>query len=192
MSLLLLFAGGFAGPAAPAPDLVAAFYPDMVRRTPLFNPRVYDAPSFSFYPFPLPDFTAALPTQPYVKLLMEGATGVYRSIITDANGSLLVPDTARLSVYTVGNAGHCTFIRHNEDALNAHGVTFYSTLQTDLLRDGTALTYNMKWLIEPRDTTILNDQLQIERHVVLFEWTYDAQAGKKEFVLGIKNLHTVP
>lgn len=129
--------------------------------------------------------------------IQEQTSGAYRATITDEGGSMLpgsTLSTLKLTLYQVGSGGAITYInaRNEQNVLNANGVTVYDALQVDTLSDGTTLSYNLKWIIAPADTTIINSALKVERHIALFEWTWPTgKAGKHEVILAVKNLTEV-
>lgn len=48
-------------------------------------------------------------------------------------------------------------------------------------------------LLNPEDNAIIDDSVRVERHVALFEWTYnDGRIGRQELVLKVVNLSKVP
>ena len=127
----------------------------------------------------------------------EQSSGVYRAIIVDESGALLpgsILSTLTLTLYAVRSGGNIDYInsRNAQNVLNTNGVTVYDTLQTDTLFDSSTVQYNLKWIFTPQDTTLVRAQLQIERHIALFEWTWGSgKAGKQEMILAVKNLNEV-
>lgn len=128
--------------------------------------------------------------------ILEQTTGVYRATITDEGGAMLpgsTLSTLKLTLYAKTSAGNVYINSRNEqNVLNANGVVVYDTLQTDVLSDGTTVTYNLKWVISALDTTLNNGNLKVERHIALFEWTWPTdKAGKHEIILAVQNLTEV-
>jgi len=129
--------------------------------------------------------------------ILEQASGVYRASITDEAGALLPGSTLAtltLTLYVIGAGGTITYInsRDHQDVFNTNGVQVFDALQTDTFLDGSTVTYNLKWIVAPEDTTLVSDQLKVERHIALFEWTWGVgKKGKHEVVLGVKNLNEV-
>lgn len=129
---------------------------------------------------------------PFAFAIDEQESGSYLATITDDLGNVLPGSsllTLRLTLYVINSSGVLVIVndRNHEDALNVNEVTVYDTLQT--LSDGR--TYNLRWRIQPADTTMV-ENLPFERHLALFEWTWASGAGKHEFVLVVKNLTAVP
>lgn len=102
--------------------------------------------------------------------------------VKDEGGNLLgsgALTTLTLTLYDKAS-GSIINNRSAQDVLNQNGVTV----------DGSgAFTFTMT----PADNPILNDTLEKEIHVALFQWTWavGAKAGKYEIYLTIKNLAKV-
>lgn len=126
----------------------------------------------------------------------EQTTGVYRGTIVDEGGAMLpgsTLSTLTLTLYAKTSAGNQYINSRNEqNVLNDNGVTVYDALQTDTLSDGSTVSYNLKWIIDVDDTTLVNSSLKVERHFALFEWTWPTtKAGKREVILAVQNLTEV-
>lgn len=128
----------------------------------------------------------------------EECSGSYRATLTDDAGAYLsgsVLSTLTLTLYAIGAGGVTQIVngRNEQNVLNTNGVLVYDDLQTDTLSDGSTVDYNFKWAITPLDTTLVNADLSVERHVALFQWTWGStKAGKHEVILAVKNLTLVP
>ena len=122
----------------------------------------------------------------------EQESGSYIATVTDDLGALLPGSTLlslQLTLYVIRQDGTITFVngRNHQNVLNVNNVTVTDVLQT--LSDGR--TYNLRWRIQPADTTLV-EVLPYERHLFLFEWSWNTGAGKQEGVLVVKNLTVVP
>ena len=122
----------------------------------------------------------------------EQESGSYIATVTDDLGALLPGSTLlslQLTLYVIRQDGTITFVngRNHQNVLNVNNVTVTDVLQT--LADGR--TYNLRWRIQPADTTLV-EVLPYERHLFLFEWSWNTGAGKHEGVLVVKNLTVVP
>lgn len=122
----------------------------------------------------------------------EREGGSYLATILDDLGALIPGATLTalaLTLYVIRRDGSTAIVnnRDHQDVLNQNQVTVYNTLQT--APDGR--TYNLRWKIQPEDTTLV-EELQHERHIGLFEWTWPQGQGKHEVVLKVRNLTMVP
>lgn len=122
----------------------------------------------------------------------EQESGSYIATVTDDLGALLPGSTLlslQLTLYVIRQDGTITFVngRNHQNVLNVNNVTVTDVLQT--LADGR--TYNLRWRIQPADTTLV-EVLPYERHLFLVEWSWNTGAGKQEGVLVVKNLTVVP
>lgn len=130
--------------------------------------------------------------EPQTFQIDEQESGYYIGILTDNDGVTMIPGatllTLRLTLYVIQQDGTIAYLnsRNQQDVLNLNNVLVYDTLQTD----ANGRSYNLRWTIQPADTTLVEDLPQ-ERHIGLFEWTWSGGAGKQEFVLSVKNLTTV-
>lgn len=118
----------------------------------------------------------------------EEESGSYLATITDDLGVLIPGSTLSallLTLYVVRQDGSTAIVnsRNHQNVLNLNNVTVYDVLQT--LADGR--TYNLRWRIQPQDTTLV-EALPYESHFFLFEWTWPQGEGKHEAVLVVKNL----
>lgn len=172
----------------PVPDLSwGASYPDWHQslRTAVFPPYVsITAPITIALSFGLtPDFTADI---------REQATGTYVALLVDELGRRISPfalTSMTLTYYVIDADGVVTYLngRRLQDVLNANNVILYDTLQTR--PDGKQ--YNLKWAIQPEDTTLVDD-LPFERHIALFTYQWPTgKIGRHEVVLNVKNLREV-
>lgn len=114
--------------------------------------------------------------------LLEKTTHVYSCTIKDENDTAVPAaqlNTLTLTLYAV-QTGTIINSRSQQNILNANNVTVNSS---------GVLT----WTMQPNDNIIVNDALDEETHVALFEWTYSSgtKAGKHEVKFVIQNLTKV-
>lgn len=98
--------------------------------------------------------------------------------------------TLVLTLYVVKSDGTDQILnsRNRQNVLGVNDVVLYDTEQTD--PDGNP--YNLLWNIRPLDTVIVEERLNWERHIALFEWTTPAGvSGNTEVVLNVRNLRRV-
>lgn len=101
--------------------------------------------------------------------------------IVDAAGAGLGPGSLASLTLTLYDRASGSIInsRSAQNVLNANQVTV----------DGSG---NLQFSMNPADNPILDDTLDVETHVALFEWTWSAgggtKAGKYEIYLLVKNL----
>lgn len=114
-------------------------------------------------------------------LINEKSTGIYTATIVGNDGVTALPAatllTLTLTLYVIKADGTTSFIRTNQNVLNANNVTV----------DAAGL---LTWSIQVADTTLV-EAIPFERHVALFQWTWASGAGKHEVVLSVKNLAQV-
>lgn len=124
--------------------------------------------------------------------IREQASGSYLALIQDERGRI-IPGSAltdlRLTLYAVTRDNTIVIInqRRNQPVLNVNQVTVYDTVQTT----ATGRRYNLRWRIQPGDTTLYDVTLTHERHIAQFEWTWAQGRGSREAVLIVHNLTTV-
>ena len=102
----------------------------------------------------------------------EKTTGHYTGVLTDDDGATLPAaslSTLTLSLYVVLTTGSLSYIRNNQNVLNANNVTV----------DGSG---NIDWHWQTTDTTLV-ENVPFERHIALFTWTTSVSTGRHEFVL---------
>jgi hypothetical protein len=83
-------------------------------------------------------------------------------------------------------------ILRNHSVLNQNQVTFYGAAQTR----ASGQRYNLRWVIQPSDTTLVDPSLPFERHIALFTYTWIRSGGgiglgRREVVLNVQNLGEV-
>lgn len=124
---------------------------------------------------------------PHAFPIDEQESGSYIATITDDTGAMLpgsVLVTLKLSLFVVRQDGSITYIRGpQQNVLNVNQVDVFDVLQT--LPDGR--TYNLRWRIQPADTTLV-EALPYERHQFVFEWGWPSGQGKHPAVLVVRNL----
>ena len=113
----------------------------------------------------------------------EQTTGQYVGLFTDADGvaiPLAVLTTVQLTLFD--NASKAIInSRDGQDVRNANNVVISS---------GGVVT----WTIQALDNIILDDTLDTELHIALFEWTYSSGllSGKHAIGLRVANFEKVP
>ena len=122
----------------------------------------------------------------------EQEGGSYLATVTDDLGAMIPGSDLTgltLTLWVVRQDGSTAIVnsRNHQNVLNQNHVTVYNTLQT--LTDGR--TYNLRWKIQPGDTTLV-EAVPFERHKFLFEWTSAQVQGKHENTLVVRNLQMVP
>lgn len=114
--------------------------------------------------------------------IAEKATALLSGIVEDEAGNPLGSGSLTTLTLTLYDkvSGSIINNRTAQNALNQNGVTV----------DGSG---GLVFTMTPADNPILNDTLEKEVHVALFEWTWSggAKAGKYEIYLTIKNLAKV-
>lgn len=122
----------------------------------------------------------------------EQESGYYLGKITDNDGVTFLPGSTltalALTLWVVREDGTTQIVngRNHQNVLNLNNVTVYDTIQTD----ANGHQYNLRWAIQPADTTLVED-LPFERHLALFEWTWPQGQGKHTFELVVRNLSQV-
>lgn len=121
----------------------------------------------------------------------EQESGSYIATIHDDLGNLVPGSsllTLALTLYVVRYDGSTAIVnnRNHQNVLNTQNVQVYDSLQVA----GDGKTYNLRWAIQPADTTLVED-IQYERHLALFEWSWAQGQGKHEVTLIVKNLRMV-
>ncbi len=121
----------------------------------------------------------------------EQEGGSYLATVLDDLGVMIpgsILTALQLTVWVVRQDGSTAIVnnRNHQNVLNLNNVTVYDTLQT-----GDGRPYNLRWKIQPEDTTFV-EVLPFERHLFLFEWTWPQGNGKHENVLVVRNLQMVP
>lgn len=132
------------------------------------------------------------PTEPNTFAIDEQESGSYLATIHDDLGNLLpgsVLLSLQLTLYVIRFDGSSAIVnsRNRQAVLNQNNVTVYDSLQTT----GDGRTYNLRWAVQPADSTLVED-LPYERHQALWEWSWNGGQGKHEVTLIVKNLRMVP
>jgi hypothetical protein len=137
-----------------------------------------------------------IPGAPFTIDLLEQTSDVYWATVVDDEEVLLpgnVLNVLTLTLYVVKTDGTIAYVnnRNAQDVLNTNNVLVYNTLQSS----PSGRTFNLKWQIQPEDTTFVED-LPFERHIALFEWEWPHAVGgqghgKHEIIVAVKNLEQV-
>ena len=122
----------------------------------------------------------------------EQEGGSYLATITDDLEALILGSSLtilKLTLYVIRQDGSTAIVnnRDHQNVLNQNQVTVYDTLQAL----SNSRTYNLRWRIQPEDTTLV-ESLPYERHRFLFEWTWAQGQGKHDGTLVVRNLTMVP
>ena len=122
----------------------------------------------------------------------EQESGAYLGKIVGNDGITFLPGSTltalALTLWVVRENGTVAIVngRNHQNVLNLNNVTVFDTIQTD----ANGHQFNLRWLIQPADTTLVED-LPYERHLALFEWTWPQGQGKHLFELIVRNLSQV-
>lgn len=112
----------------------------------------------------------------------EKTTGQYTSLIVDANNVAVPLAALNTLVLTLFDNASKAIIngRDGQSVLNASNVTVSA---------GGVLI----WTIQPLDNVILDDSLDTELHVALFQWTFNGglESGKHAIGLRVANFEKV-
>jgi hypothetical protein len=177
-------------PTAPLDLGWAALHPDW-----LPPPRL---PDLSFFVQPIAPTPVIAPPRlgldAFTATILEQTSGTYTTILVDEIGrpiSALLLSTLTLTLYAIRSDGTIAFIngRQVQNVYNANGVTLYGGVQTR--SDGRQ--YNLVWKVQPADTTMVDDDLAFERHIALFEYSWDGgtRQGKHEMVVNVQRVGEV-
>ena len=112
----------------------------------------------------------------------EKVTALYTADVQDHEGNAIAGSsltTLTLTVYDK-STGDIINSRNAQDVLNTNGVTV----------DGSG---NLTWIIDPDDNAIVTSTSKVEKHIALFQWTWDSgnKEGRQEVMLHVKNLTKV-
>jgi hypothetical protein len=112
----------------------------------------------------------------------EKVTARYSAIIQDETETALAGSNLQTLTLTLYDKATGTIInsRNDQDVLNTNGVSV----------DGSG---NVVWIMEPEDNAVVTATSKVEKHIALFEWTWDSgnKEGRHEVVLQVKNLTKV-
>lgn len=114
--------------------------------------------------------------------VLENSTVKYTAQIQDEAGVGIPAASLTTLVLTHYNKASGAIIagRDHQSVLNANGVTVDTS-------------GNLVWTMLPADNPVLDQTLDNELHVALFEWTYaSTKAGKHEVRFTVRNLTKVP
>ena len=113
----------------------------------------------------------------------EGCTAKYTATIKDESGAALAAAALHTLTLTLYDQTSETILnsRNRQDVLNTNNVAI----------DASGV---LTWTMQPADNAVLDATQKVERHVALFEWTWDsgAKAGKYEVKIDVENLKKVP
>lgn len=113
--------------------------------------------------------------------ILERTSRKYSAAIKDLDGVAVPAASLATMVLTLYSLHSLAVInsRSAQNILNANNVTI----------DGSG---NLVWEVQPADNQILDDNLAIEIHRALFEWTWGGgKAGKHEVDFYVRNLNKV-
>lgn len=123
----------------------------------------------------------------------EQSSGAYRVLLVDELGRTISPfslSSLTLTLYVISSTGTISYVnnRHAQDILNVNNVRAYDAPQ---LR-ATGSPFNLRWSIQPADTTLVDTSLPFERHLALFtaQWP-TGKIARHEIVINVKNLGEV-
>lgn len=112
----------------------------------------------------------------------EKVTARYTADVQDHEGNAIAGSSLTTLTLTLYDKATGTIInnRNAQNVLNVNGVTV----------DGSG---NLVWVMTPDDNAILTAASKVEKHIALFQWTWDsgAKAGKHEVTIQVKNLTKV-
>lgn len=112
----------------------------------------------------------------------ERTTRVLTATLQSRTGTVITlaeVSTLTLTYYNVAD-GSTLNSRDGQNVLNTNNVTLHAT--SGLLT----------WTMQPADTAIVDDNLLIERHRALFEWTLtNGEAGKSVIDVTVRNVGRV-
>lgn len=115
--------------------------------------------------------------------VLEQTTPLFEATLVGEDGTTPIPgstlSTLTLTLYADDANQTILNNRDNQNVLQQNGVTV----------DEFGL---LQWILSPEDLAIVDNNLPIERHIALFQWTWGVgRAGKYEFVLAVSNLSRV-
>jgi hypothetical protein len=115
--------------------------------------------------------------------IAEETTQRITAVIRDETGTV-IPGSAltslTLTLYALDAQKTIINERERVSILNENGGS---------VSEGGALAL----LLTPEDQVIIDDTVEVERHVLLFEWIYDGgKTGRQELELKVVNLEKVP
>ncbi len=122
----------------------------------------------------------------------EQSCASYIATLRDPQGKILpgsILQTLRLTLYTVNRDNTFSIVnsRQHQPCLNINDVMVYDVLQT--AADGRR--FNLRWKMQPADTTMVDPALPFERHMMLWEYSWSAGHGKHEATVVVHNLSVV-
>lgn len=113
----------------------------------------------------------------------ERCTAKYTATIQDESGTALASTDLTTLTLTLYDLASETILnsRNRQNVLNANNV---------IIDVAGVLT----WTMQPADNVLVDTTAKQERHVALFEWTWDSggKAGKYEVKIDVENLKKVP
>lgn len=125
--------------------------------------------------------------------IREQESGRFTALIVGDDEQILpgsTLSTLRLTLYVIKVDGTEQVLnsRNQQNVLGVNDVVVYDTPQYDADQNA----YNLLWNIRTADTTIVEDVLNWERHIALFEWTAPSGVvGNMEIILNVRNLRRV-
>jgi hypothetical protein len=181
-------------PTPAAPDLSWQHsFPDRLPRLQLLEYPAWFAPQD--LSDPTPDAAIVRQASPdFTTQVREASTASYFGLLVDEFEQPIsagVLSTLVLQLYVIDADNDITILR-NHSVLNQNQVTFYGAAQTR----ASGQRYNLRWVIQPSDTTLVDPSLAFERHIALFTYTWIRPGGgigigRREIVLNVQNLGEV-
>lgn len=129
--------------------------------------------------------SAVILTQP----ILEATTALYTFTLVnefDEGVPMGVLGTLIMTYYDLVS-GALINGRHDQNVLNANDVTVTEVV-------GPPLVTTVTWVIQPADSVIVDDRLELEQHVALFRWSWysGTHFSAHEVQFGIEALTYVP
>lgn len=113
----------------------------------------------------------------------EKSTARITGVLKDEAGNVITAaslTTLTLTLYVLGFPSQIVNSRDAQNVLNANGVTVDAS-------------GNLVWTMTPADNAIIDVTNDVETHIALFQWTWNAgaKAGRSEIAIPIVNLDKV-
>lgn len=183
------WASSYEFPAPVVPDFVAPTQTAWLPR--LWSPSLVGS-EFVAPVFPVPDHGRRQRIVGITFPILEQSSGNYLAVLQDDRGRIISGSALtglRLTLYVIRHDNALIIVnnRHDQDVLNTNNVTVYNDLQFT----STGKPYNLRWHIQPGDTTMVDAALSHERHIGQLEWRWAGGRGVLELTMIVHNLRTV-